>query len=128
MEPIINPWLFYLIDVLFKLDRFLIIPFFVGGIYACFLFGVLLHADDNTDIIKAKRHFKVSATVFVIAAFLRIFIPTEETMYKMIISSYITPDNVNMVVDKTGEILEVSMTKLVDIITDGAVKIIESTK
>lgn len=132
MEPIINPLLFYYIDVLGNIKFWISTLVFIGTILAIlggFLFLLSFDsAKDDVSAIKYRRYYKFFIIGYFIVVVINIFMPTQETLYKMAISSYITPDNVNMVINKTGEVLELSATKLVDIITDGAVKIIESTK
>ena len=94
MEPIINPLWFYLIDVL---------AFF--GESACFIsiaiilimvIGGIVMIDRFSEIedwFKSKT-FKKVMTLATIMLIIGMLIPAEETAYKMLIASLITPDNI----------------------------------
>lgn len=94
MEPIINPLWFYLIDVLAFFGgaaRFigiaLIIITVIGGIVILDRFSEI----ENWFKSKTFKKVMILSTIMLIIGML---IPAEETAYKMLIASLITPDNI----------------------------------
>lgn len=119
MQPIISPWLFYFIDILPRLNAMVALMFFLGLLGT----GISLMIDDRvscydngssdwvlkTDPAKHKLRMKClysTGSVAVIGALGMLFIPEQDTVYKMLIASYITPDNLNAVVDGTGALVD----------------------
>ena len=96
MTPIINPWLFYLINVIGNLKLgCLVIPTLLafGG-----LILYLLFEENITDEQLAKAIKKLIACVVCGLTVWMVF-PTEETCYKMMISSQVTKENVKKAED-----------------------------
>ena len=121
MNPIINPLWFYLIDTITSLK----FVFLAMGIFIWVVLGVisisylLWDLDDFIDFWKDNRT-KIIQTI-VIATILTIvgcLIPGIETAYKMLVASFITPDNIAAV----GE----SVSSVVDYIINSVDKLIES--
>ena len=98
MKPIINPWLFYLTDVLSGI-KWLLVVFFAVVLFLyllAFCFYVL-------DMSELPRWHKLKNIVFlVIPIIIGLLIPTEKTVYKMLIASYTTPNNIEYV-KETGK-------------------------
>lgn len=98
MKPIINPWLFYLTDVLSGI-KWLLVVFFALALFLyllafCFYF---------LDMSKLPDWFNLKITMFlVIPIIIGLLIPTENTVYKMLIASYATPNNIEYV-KETGK-------------------------
>ena len=109
-EPIINPWLFYLADLVFALKATLII-LSVG-----LAIGSLLYLgawnDNNTCKIDTEENIKLRKTWLkgakmclisaIITFIVGMIVPTKKTLYAMTISSALTPDTVQLIYDKTG--------------------------
>lgn len=57
--------------------------------------------------------------IIAIILFILPLIPSQETMYKMLIASYITPNNI----EQTSEFVGDKLDSMVDKITDSAIKI-----
>lgn len=94
MKPIISPWIFYLLD---KVDFLDFVSFF--GVI-CSLFGVIaikLHlVFENPNAPKEiKELYKVLKKIFIIFAIVVIITPSKDALYKMLIASQITPNNIN---------------------------------
>lgn len=109
---IINPWIFYVINVLVSLEDFLFIMALVAilAIAISYLFAMSekQEIEDAKDRGKEKdtemynkliSWFKKSVIAFVICSAIVIAIPTQETMYTMLVSSYVTTDNIEMATD-----------------------------
>lgn len=123
MNPIINPLWFYLIDTITSLK----FVFLAMGIFIWVVLGVisisylLWDLDDFIDFWKDNRT-KIIPTI-VIATILTIvscLIPGIETAYKMLVASFITPDNIAAV----GE----TASSVVDYIIESVDKLIESNQ
>lgn len=83
-----------------------------------------LDADKFTiAVVEFSKYYKILLISAAILMLICTFIPTKETMYKMFIASYITPDNIN-----TGvEIGKNSAEYIVKLITDAIIKIKEAS-
>ena len=98
--PIINPMYLYLIEVLHNLD---VINNFVFVVLAFMVLsaGVMYIIDDYTREIFEPHKGKMIAlfVAFAVSALITVLIPTKDTMYKMLIASYVTTDNIQIVND-----------------------------
>ena len=103
MNPIINPLFFYFISVTDVLRLLLLISGF--GLTAIVLFvGFICCVDyDAGDIIK---FLKKPLIIGLIVGTIGIFVPSENTCYKMLAASLITPDNIEVVKDGTQELVD----------------------
>lgn len=110
-EPIINPWLFYLADLVFALKVTLII-LSIGLAIGSLLYLVAWN-DNNTykidteENIKLRKTWLKGAKICIISAVITftvgMIVPTKKTLYAMAIASALTPDTVQLIYDKTGE-------------------------
>lgn len=96
---------------------------FVGLVISgCLYVAGALDDMDDDDRKRYVRSSRFIAYCFLISAPITVFIPSEETMYKMLITSQITPDNIEYLkneVKATGQ-------GLVDSITEASIKIIKA--
>ena len=136
MEPIISPWQIYFIDFADRLQFICIC-----GVVICVYYYVNLGCkiDELNDKVvyatttrKTRSLTKIFACIFILLA---TFLPGQETVIKMIIASYLTPDNIATVgkyageaVDMVGNYTENVTVKALDLITDSAIKIIKELK
>lgn len=97
---VISPWIFYVIDVFDKLN----IVFWVVGIATLVLFFVYyfstledLYEDEEIAEFKAKQkgNIKKAIITIIICALGVVAIPSEETMYKMLVAKYVTYENID---------------------------------
>lgn len=109
MTPIISPWIFYIIDVLgdleFTLALIVVILIVVMGAYSFFNGKWLVEDyikgdedDDKRKIMIFKIFKRFVAGLFVCILFL-VSIPSESTMYKMLVAQNVTSDNLNAATD-----------------------------
>ena len=94
---IINPWIFYLIDTLHGLLGTGIVAFVISVVTAIILAVIVFDptndvSDENKAIYK-KLLKRVFIPIAVVCTLLITFIPSKETMYTMLVSSYVTTDN-----------------------------------
>ena len=103
MNPIINPLFFYFISVTDVL-RFLLLICGFGVVAFCVFVDFICCVDyDAEDILK---FLKKPIIIGLIVGTIGIFVPSENTCYKMLTASLITPDNIEVVKDGTQELVD----------------------
>ena len=106
-EPIISPWIFYVIGTL---DGFCILFLVVSLV--CLALGFIVYDEYKEDKFKLPIKFWV---VSLISLFLFIFTPAQRTAERMLIAHYCTPNTIQQISDK----IEISTTKLIEMILQG---------
>lgn len=110
-EPIINPWLFYLADLVSALQATLII-LSIGLVIGSLLYLYIWYENteykiDTEENIKLRKTWlkgaKMCLTSAIITFIVGMMVPKERTLYAMAIASALTPDTVQLIYDKTGE-------------------------
>lgn len=102
MKPIINPWLFYLVDVIgnFKSACFALLLIIVIGFGATALIEVGGASDelelDEAKVIKTLKKMVVASALLMTFDML---IPSKETCYKMMIASQVTEESIQKAED-----------------------------
>ncbi|MBN2932802.1 MAG: hypothetical protein JTJ30_12585 [Catenibacterium mitsuokai] len=131
MEPIISPWTIYFINLLPSISQML-----NTLAVACALISVIaiiLRACCTDDSWETKEQhqrnaefrdkcitcLKYSIPAGVIAIVINIFIPSRDTMIAMIVSSYITPDNLH----GANEVIKANLQDYINMIVDGINKV-----
>lgn len=121
MNPIIPIWLIYFAGVCEGLKTFFmtsgvlfIILMIVGGISS------LAYNDEWTKF--AEKCLKLSS-IGVIAIFISMFIPTQKTVYTIIIGSQITPQNIELVGGTVKSTVDYMFDK-----TENLIKTVKGTK
>ena len=108
MKPIINPWLFYLVDCLNELKMVCIIAVPVLVIVIAILSYIIedfgLDIDDlglnkENELKSAIRTRKIVIFFSILILIVIPFIPSKETCYKMMVSSQITDNNIQKAED-----------------------------
>ena len=97
--PIINPMYLYLIDVLHNIDVFNQGVFFLLTVAFVAMAFILAGANDELEEGKkdVKRWLKIIGVAWLVSFSISIFVPTKDMMYKMLIASYVTTDNIQIV-------------------------------
>lgn len=110
-EPIINPWLFYLADLVSALKVTLII-LSIGLVIGSLLYLYMWYENnefkrDSEENIKLRKTWLKGAKMCLISAIttfiVGMMVPKERTLYAMAIASALTPDTVQLIYDKTSE-------------------------
>ena len=103
MEPVISPWLFYLIDIAKGIR---ITSLFVSlCVFIPFAYGLATmvinkeYGNDDKDYLRGKRTFKISLVILIISLGISIFIPSPDTILKMVVAKNVTYDTVNTAKD-----------------------------
>lgn len=119
MTPIINPWIFYLIDIggsLGKLCVFMIIFGMIFFIIYLIAFGLTYFDGDLSEKEETifLKWFKRLLTMIVIGFVGVVFIPSNKTMYTMLVAQTVTYENVESV----GETIKDSVDYIIDKINE----------
>ena len=130
MTYIINPWFFYFVNLLGSFWTLISIVLFLAiigavGFCVCWLMEAyvsdfFVHDDNESPFAKfCKKIIKVSVIVTIISAVLMVAVPSEETVNKMMISSFITKENVEKIKEETKE----GAKEIVDYIAEKAIEL-----
>ena len=114
MEPVINPVWFYLTEVVGTLK--FIIGYGGAAVLIITFLAFMVEATTNGLDSKEWKLYKIAFIVLGVATFIGLLLPSESTCYKMLVASFVTPDNLNLF----GE----SVTNAVDYIVESVDKII----
>lgn len=114
-EPIISPWVFYWVETMSQIrDVVNVVVFMIVVISISFTFMCLICKKEDREKYISEETFgrviKGLIIVGVISMVGYIFIPTKETMYKMLAASYITQENI----ENVGESIDKIADKLVE--------------
>ena len=112
MEPIISPWIFYWMDVANAVKILMEVTTTI------FIVASLLSPIWADEVEHPMKIIKPMIAVAVVLMTLSVFVPSKDTMYKMLITSYVTPNNIELV----GGSIDTALDKL----TDKVVKIKEA--
>lgn len=123
-EPIISPLIFYLIGIAPNLVSFLTLSS-LGMLLICFLLF----------FFKEKKKSIYALILSGFLGFFTVLIPPQDTMYKMMVASMVTPYNIQKtgealggVIDFTGEKADAFVSRLTEVITNSTVKVIQEIK
>lgn len=93
MEPIINPLWFYLFNVIDNIRIFSALVWFLVTLF-CVYYFIVEGASFN---IKEYKFFRRAAIVSCAGIIFLALLPSKEALYQMLVASYITPDNIELV-------------------------------
>ena len=101
MKPIINPWLFYIVDLLDGLKTLCIIAVPVLVIVIGYLTATIndLGRGEEKELKSARRTRKIVIFFSIFLLIVIPFIPSKETCYKIMVSSQITDTNIQKAED-----------------------------
>ncbi len=111
MEPIISPWLFYWIGTLDGVVVFLLLLSVVSAAAAAFATASV--ADDE---LSKKWLLSCFAPAIFFAAF--VLCPTEKVMYRMLIASHTTPQNIEKVIELADKLKDGIKQDVIDVIKE----------
>lgn len=98
--PIINPMYLYLIEVLHNLDVLNHLVFIVLAFVVFYLGGLYVFEEHTREGIQANKSKVILVFVaFAVSSLIVVIVPTKDAMYKMLIASYVTTDNIQIVND-----------------------------
>ena len=110
----INPWVFYIIGLIANIQIACVAVGAAGGIiwFIGLLIGPMI-IDYNTDTEEKEAYLKVLwkwlkilPLICLICTGVAVVTPNEETMYKMMIASKISTDDVDHVIERLDEVVD----------------------
>lgn len=115
-EPIISPWVFYLLGLLEPIRTMAAISIFLSGLITVFAYTAY---DENKDYDDSKargclKASKIALLFFVMSILVLLSVPTTSTAYKMLIASYVTPENINAGIQITKDGVQFIMQTIID--------------
>lgn len=121
MKPIINPWIVYLIDLVYKFQGIInialvVLGFTIIGLGLAWILFSMEYDQDDSIIVICKKYLKKSIIGFIISGLLFAVVPSKDTMYIMLTLNNVTTENIQTI-GKTGK-------DVVDYITDQIDKIV----
>ena len=120
--PIINPWIFYVIDILSNLKGVSWFATFITVIALIFIAIITAYlkvqdscsgSENNIEVIGTlTRFFKKLLIVAYIVISVFIVTPSEETMYKMLVAQNVTYENIDKAQEEIKETVDYIFEKL----------------
>lgn len=98
-EPIISPWIFYVADVVGSINLVVNV-----------LMWILCIATAEAETIQNRKTFHSLLKILIVVTILNIMIPARDTFYKMTVTNYITPANI----DKASDIVDKITDKIIE--------------
>jgi len=109
-EPIISPWIFYLLSVI---DNLRCAVFATAVVTFIVLFSYPIWWDDYDEDFKWLKRFFITLGV---SGILLVFIPTSDVIIKMTIAQHITANNI----EKAGNLTELAVDKIIEKVVKAA--------
>lgn len=115
-EPIISPWIFYWLSVV---DNLRILLSCIGAmafaiaLWLC-LDWIVEFCSGKNDSAKHIQKAKTFACIGLVCSILFSFIPSEKTLTRMIIASYVTPQNIEIVQGEANKSVDYLINKIVE--------------
>lgn len=104
MKPIINPLFIYLASIISTLKIASIFIMTFAGI-TIIIVGIIYFEEVITEKT-GKRILKTTTITLIVSMLICIFVPNEDTCYKMMAASIVTPNNIETVKDETIKTIE----------------------
>ena len=120
MEPILSPWLFWLIGVLEALSCVFFIFAFIFGFGSFLLLAIKINDSlekderEKSDTKKLSLYLKRFLVGAIVSIFIVTIIPTKSTCYLMLAADNITEQRL----EKTGEKIEEAFIRIIDAMKD----------
>ena len=120
MEPIISPWTIYLINLTHNISQLLLVISTMCLIFSVAATLILIFSYGDYEYEeklcnKCIKFLKYSIPIMFITATINTFIPSRDVMIAMVVSSYITPDNLY----GANEAIKANLQDYINIIVNG---------
>lgn len=123
MKPIINPWIMYVIGLIYNINFvFLTIFIILLSIFILILFGIIVTFVDNYTIDEIDsflddyhdfiKWFKRGCVALVITGIVLILMPSEKTLYSMVVLDNVTPNNIETVGNTGKDVVDYIFDKI----------------
>ena len=120
MEPIISPWTIYLINLTYNISQLLLAISTMCLIFSVAATLILIFSYGDYEYEeklcnKCIKFLKYSIPIMFITATINTFIPSRDVMIAMVVSNYITPDNLH----GANEAIKANLQDYINIIVNG---------
>ena len=123
MKPIINPWIMYVIGLINNINIFFLTIFIIlSSIFIILIFVVIItfvehYTMDEIDSFLEDYHdfikwFKRCCVTLIIIVTVLILMPSEKTLYSMIILDNVTPNNIETVGNTGKDVVDYIFDKI----------------
>lgn len=111
MNSIISPWVFYWISVSNTLSQLMWVGVAAGVIVLIFS---SCYDDDGKSICGERKHMVRKVGIFLTSLCLTcaVFLPSEDTCYKMLAANMFTQDNINSATDYVTDVIDYAVDKV----------------
>ena len=108
MKPIINPMYFYLIETVGNIKTFMIIAAVILTIASLIVAGIMYceYSPDGDAWHNSIKSIKIMMAIMCVCAAFGVFIPSSQTLTKMVISSVVTPNAVDGTIETAKELID----------------------
>ena len=125
MQPIINPWLFYLIDVLDSMKIVIWILLIIAVIGGAVLIGKYCYnleydEPEEPHMLAMYKWVKRCIIITTISIIFILFIPAKKTSYTMLIMDNITPNNITAAGEPITDTVDYIVDKVDQLLSDAA--------
>ena len=104
MKPIINPWLFYLID---KAEDITFPLTLIGIMFWIATIIIYIPASEDEEwAVRFLKNTKLIRILLTIGLIIAMLLPSKETSYKMLAASMVTPNNIAAVGETAEDIID----------------------
>lgn len=111
----INPWVFYIVSLISNIQFTAILFVFIGGF--CGIIAILAGPaiiDESTNTVEEEDRYKAVfwkwmkrlPLALIISLVVAVTVPSEETMYKMMIASKISTNDVDHVIERLDDVVD----------------------
>lgn len=114
-EPLINPWIFYFMDVGCSLKCVFSVSLLIMTVImtVTLIIAICEESDEESEISKRWRWVKLSIIICLVGSLLWCIIPSRDTILSMVIASYVTPKNIETVGDYTDKTIDKVIEKII---------------
>lgn len=116
MEPIINPWFFYWIEVVNGLAGFFVVMMVLPVLFT--IAFIVASVDEEEFERKVKKCLLITIPIFFIGMFGLIFMPTSDTLIKMKLAEHATPDKIKQIIEYGDTIKDELKKDVIDILRE----------
>ena len=116
-EPIISPWIFYWMSVVDNLRSLIgFIGFLAAGITMWFcLDWIVTLCTNEANSVKYKQKIKPLCCIALVCGVLSVLIPSQTTLTRMIVASYVTPQNIEIMQGEANESVDYLINKIIEV-------------
>ena len=116
-EPIISPWIFYWMSVVDNLRSFIgLIGLSAAGITMWFcLYWIVTLRTNEAKSVKYKQKIKPLCCIALVCGALSVLIPNQTTLARMIVASYVTPQNIEIMQGEANKSVNYLINKIIEV-------------